>query len=768
MKSIGVCLLLTVLAVTGWAQTNQNQPPKSKHGSISGIVLDGANKAPIVGASVLIQDTNTGAATDPEGRFTIDKLAVGNYILRISSVAHEPKMVTDVIVRSSRITNLEVELKPIAIATADIKVTAGYFVEDDDQPTSSTTFSAEEVRRAPGSAGDVSRVMHVLPSVARVTDEFNSLAVRGGNPFETGFYLDGVEIPNINHYPLMGTSGGPMGLINTDLIRNVTFSAGGFGASFGDKLSSVLQLEYREGNRKEFDAQLDMSLIGFGAVAEGPLPSKKGSWVVGARKSYLDLLAEMIDMDVAPRMDDIQGKIVYDLSKRSQLSLIGVFGADYVDYPKSQALTDGGTDYGLTEGREYALGASWRWLYSERGVSTTILSMQGVKYHGVYRETNTERLLIDNNSLEQAFQLRNLTEYSLSDRHQVSFGFDAKQVVNDYNHFSAEFTNSAGQLVPERLIDDKYEFAKFGFFANHTAYLTGRLTTTYGIRLESFEPTDELHVAPRFSLSYQLAKRTKLTGAAGLYYQSVPALFTATRSTEAHLKDPRATHFVLGVEQLLRDDTRLTVEGYYKKYEDFPLDPEQPELFILDETTNQTSVLRYDSLLSEGEAESYGVEFTLQKKLVQGIYGIVSGSLSKSRYKDFNGDWRNRLFDNRYIMTIEGGYKPNQSWEFSSRWIIAGGTPYTPIDVALSDSLGWAAYDITKANELRNPAYHSLNIRADRRFHYRGANLIVFLSVWNVYDRKNVAARYWDAEKREVAERYQWRMVPILGLEYEF
>lgn len=264
-----------------------------------------------------------GAATGTSGEFVINNVPVGSYSLLFSYIGYEPVAKADVIVKSQRITFVDAELKLSSVEMKGVVVRPGYFAEAEDQSTSVIGFSREEIRRAPGSAGDVSRIVFGLPAVAKVSDTKNSLIVRGGGPTENGFYIDNIEIPNINHFPEQGSSGGPIGMLNVDFIGDVNFHTGSFSTVYGDKLSSIMDISFRKGNQDELDAQIDMSFAGFGAIAEGALPDGSGSWFFSARRSFLDLIVKAIGEDETslPQYSDLQGKLFFDLSPRHSTCL---------------------------------------------------------------------------------------------------------------------------------------------------------------------------------------------------------------------------------------------------------------------------------------------------------------------------------------------------------------------------------------------------------------------------------------------------------------
>jgi outer membrane receptor for ferrienterochelin and colicin len=666
---------------------------------------------------------------------------------------------------------VEAELSVSLLEMDAITVTGGYFSDVEDQPTSAVSFSFEEIRRAPGSAGDVSRIISGLPSLAKVNDQSNSLIVRGGSPAENAFFIDNIEIPNINHFPTQGTSGGPIGMVNVDFIRDVTFFTGGFTALYGDKLSSVMNISFREGNRSEFDGQLDLNFAGFGGVFEAPLLGRKGSWLLSVRRSYLDLLVDQVDVgtDVAPRYGDIQGKLVFDIDPTHRLTLLGLFGDDHNSPDREAALENAMVHYGNQDIYEGTGGVNWRALWGGRGYSNTSVAYTSTKFTENFRETNSDLPLLRNRSHEQIFKFRNVNHFRLSERSTIEFGAEVKHIVTEYDNFYAEYTNALGDTIPEFRLDERSTANKAAGFVSYIVRPLIRLTTTLGLRADYFTLSENLHLSPRISFSYRLTDRTSLNGSSGLFYQSLPLILLNQNPGNRDLRDPMSVHYILGVEHLISEDTKITVEAYRKDYDHFPLDPAQPGLFVLDELFYQFGFFYSHSDLNDlGKARSHGVEMTVQKKLARDIYGMASIAYSRSRYRGGDGVWRDRVFDNRFVFGVEAGYKPSSLWEFSLRWIYAGGPPYTPFDIQRSEELDRAVLDENRINEARYPDYHSLNLRFDKRFHFSGSNLVLYVSVWNAYDRKNVASYYWNGEENRQDTIYQWGILPIFGLEFEF
>ncbi len=744
------------------------QTEAASTGKVQGQVIDAVTQAPIIGATVMVEGTDKGTATDSLGRYIIKNLPVGGYSLLYRSIGYRSQTRTDIIVRPNRISFVDMKLASEAVEIRGSVSRSSYFNAPEEQTSSSIGFSQEEIRRSPGSAGDVSRIISIMPSVAKVNDQLNSLIVRGGSPAENGFYLDNIEIPNINHYPLPGTSGGPISLLNVDFISDATFSAGGFSAEYGDRLSSIVNLKFREGNREEFDGQVDMHFAGFGLALEGPLSSGKGSWMFSVRRSFLDLLVDAIGTGVAPKYSDYQGKLVYDLSPSNRLTFLGVAGIDYIEFTKEQSMEDGNNFYGEWDGYEYVFGMDWRYLWSTHGYSNTSVSVLATNLKGTFYETKSDIEISDENSLERIWQIRNGNTYQLSPRSHIEFGFDAKQIDNDYNFEIAEYTNPIGDTLPPLIVHDVAQTPKLGGFTSLSFTPFGSLTTKVGLRYDYFEYNDRSHLSPRFSATYKLSGDSWITAAAGLYYQNLPLSLIIQRERNKALNDPMAMHYILGVSRLLGSSTRLTVEGFYKDYQNFPMDRFQPQMFVADEQVSRGYVGNYENLSDDGKARSYGIEMTLQKKMVEGLYGLVSGSWSRAQYLGLDDVWRNRIIDNKFLFGVEGGYRPNNKWEYSIRWVFAGGPPYTPLDEVISALINRTVFDSERINEERYPDYHSMNVRVDRRFNYSSSNLVVFFSIWNIYNRENVAIYYWNETDKKQDVLYQWTILPVFGLEFEF
>lgn len=739
-------------------------------GAIKGRALDVDTQMGLAGANVVLIGTELGASSDLDGYFTINRVPIGSYSIECSFLGYEPVIITDIIVRPERISMPVIELKGTAIKMDEVVVKPTYFKKTEKQPSSFINISKEEIRRASGSGGDVSRIMMSLPSVAKVNDMRNSLIVRGGSPVENGYCIDNIAIPNINHFPSQGASSGAIGLINVDFIKDAQFYSGGFSAAFGDKLGSLMDITFREGNRSEVDKQLDLNMQGIGGAIEGPLANDRGSWFMSIRRAYVDLIVGLFAQDAStvPDWGDFQGKMTVNLDNKNKLSFLNLTGLDESVINKDQSIDNEENTYGETIWQTNTGGVNWRNLWGSKGYSNTSISHSYQKWEGEWYNSQTDYLLTKNESTEQNIWLKNNSHWIINAKNTLDFGVETKLTNVNYNNFYAGYFDALGNPTPALIVIDDISAVKYGAYLSYPCKINSRLSVTPGIRFDYFDYNENSHVSPRFSLAYKLTHKTTFTAAYGKFNQFLPLVLLSQNDKFKKLDDPVADHYVIGVNHLLTDDSRLTVELYSKEYRQMPLDPNQGALFTIDESNLQGGFGSHDDLKSTGRAYSRGVEIMIQKKLAERYYGVISGSYFRTRYRGYDGSWYDRKYDNRFMATIDGGYKPNKLWQYSLRWTYAGGMPYTPFDEAASTAANRGILDESMINSERMPDYHSLSVRVDRRFHYRNSNLITYLSIWNFYGRENISNYYWNEVSNKADKLVQWGTMPVIGLEWEF
>lgn len=737
-------------------------------GNIQGKVLDAETQKPLVGANIYIKNTQTGTTTGLDGSYMIKNIPVGLISVVFSYIGYEAATKTDLSIKPERTLFLDIEMNPSAVELKDVVVSNGYFSELENKPVSTINFNSEEIRRSPGTAGDVSRILYTLPSVAKVNDQRNSLIVRGGTAVENSFYLDNIEIPNINHFPVEGSSDGPIGILNADFISNVNFHSGGFSPIYGDRLSSIMDISYREGSKARFSPQVNLSMAGIGGALEGPI-GNSGNYLFSFNRSYLDLLVNQIEEgSPLPKYGDAQGKITYDIDDGNRLTLLDVFSIDKIYLDADKAVVNDANIYGKTDGAMNTVGVNWRHIWNDKGYSNTSLSHNYAKYNLNYSKTADRRLFHTNDSKEHTVKLRNVNYLKLDDKNSLEFGAELSGMFIKYNTFYGEYKDQYGSVTPPLYINNKISGFKLGAFGVHHLNFLRDFKLEYGARVDYFTYNGNFNFSPRANLTYQLDPKTSFTVSAGLFYQNIPNNILVQSENFKSLKTPSAVHYIAGFNKTLWNATRLSVEVYYKDYRNFPVNPSQPTMFLFDQVQVFGIFWSNAVLKDNGRASAKGIEVILQKKLAEDFYGLVSGSISNSSYKDYFGNVHDRIYDNRFNFNLEGGYMPSKDWEFKIRWIYAGGAPYTPFDYEASKKAGVGIWDISRTNSVRLPDYHSMNIRIDKRFYFSSSSLLLYLSVWNVYNRKNIAFYYWNEVTNNIQAQKQWSTLPVLGVEYEF
>ena len=715
-------------------------------GEIKGRVLDHETQKPVAGVRVSIIGTDREMRSDSNGAYALSDIPVGYYALSFEQDGYYPDTRTDVIVRSGRTTFINVNLLAVRPIHEEVSVTADFFPTAPDKPVSQMQFNTEELRRNPGAAGDVSRALYDVPGIIKADEEANDLIVRGGSPMENGFYVDNIFFPNINHFPQQGASGGNICMLNMDFIESLEISTGGFDASYGNRLSSVLDIRFREGNRERFNGQVNLSIIGYGAQLEGPLPGGKGAWMFSGNRSYLDVISKALDSDNPSDFYDVQGKISYDLGPSDHISFLGVGGGSRTDYDP--------------EGREkfdyLTAGFTWRHLWGAKAYSDTSISYSFINGRESEFLESEGALHEEYDYGNESLTFRNVNRLSLSSSLRLVFGAEAQNLRfrnwDDYEEVERHLSGSSA-----------------GAFVTAVVYPFANFSLSPGIRLDYLPFSERFHLSPRLSFDWILTPRLSVNGAFGVYFQQMPLFLIQQDPGNASLRDPRARHLVLGMKYLFAADTQLTLEAYDKDYSDFPMAPRYPYYFVVDDVNGDSDRFWFfGPLIDAGKATARGVEITVQKKLARKLYGLVSFSYYRARYRDLMGTWRNRLFDNRFIFCLSGGYKFSRNWELSARWIWSGNKAFTPVNEELSTEHGipWVEFKDIMAGHLND--YRNLSLRIDRRFQFRKSNLVVFAGAWNVFDHENELYRFWDSVGNSYLSGYMWGTIPYIGLEFEF
>lgn len=738
-----------------------------KTGKLSGIIVSSDISTPLIGANIIVKEISQGVSTDSNGKFNIENIPVGTYTLNISYIGYRNFSKTDIIIRSNRTSYVNITLSPQAYKSDEVIVTSSYFTQIENHPVSTTNFSFEEIRRTATVGSDLSRMINTLPSVANQNDA-NHIIARGGSTIENSFYIDNIKVPNINHFPIPGSTGGLFTLVNLDFVDNLTLMTGGFSSKYGNALSSVMNIKLREGNKNNTDMQFDLNFGGISAQIEGPLWNDKISYMFSVRHSFTDIILKLIGDDQNPYVfDDLQGKIVYDISQNDKLSFLTFLSWDSWDLKKEDSINDSRNWYGDIKLNEQIVGLNWKHLW-KNGYSETSISFNSIKTKFSLIKILSDEIENSINSRESQFNFRNINHFSFNSKLKTEFGTDLSFNFPDIKNYFSSNLNSLGRYTEgSNFITSENSF-DVGIFSTLEWQPSSSISFYSGIRYDYFDFNNSNNFSGNFSLKYNIDDFNSISLSASRNKQSLPVYFFSQNKATQKLKTPTSNQFVLGYESLLSDDIKFTVELYDKEYFNMPEDSLQNELYLLDEAMYQTFFKKHNYLTSNGRSKTYGAEVSLQKKYSSRFYGIFSASYMRSFYKNPSGNWIKRFTDYKFLFALELGYKPNSEWEFNIRWNYAGGTPYTPFNYELSERYDHPIFDTSKMMSENLPAYNIVNIRADKRFHFDNSTLIVYLSVWNLLDEKLVSYHDYSTNEKSTGDYTSFGRLPVFGIEFEF
>ena len=638
----------------------------------------------------------------------------------------------------------------------EVQVTANTFNKTEESPTSLRTINASEIYRSPGGNRDISKVIANLPGVSSTPSFRNDIVIRGGAPNENRFFLDGVEIPNINHFATQGSSGGPVGIINVNFIREVDFYSGAFPANRGNALSSVMELKQIEGSDEEFSGSFMLGSSDAGLTINTPL-SEKSTMLISARRSYLQFLFQALQLPFLPTYNDIQFKLTHKPDKKNQFNIIGLVAID--EFTLNPEANDGIDDpqrlaqneYTLNnlpvnEQWNYTLGGTWKRFFDNSNLfvvlSRSHLNNTAVKYAD-YADLTSQKL-IDYES--QEIENKSRVEYNFREN---NIKFNVGISVEDATYLNS--TNrvlTSGDSIYNKLVETDLHFIKYGAFAQLSkTYLVDRLVTSIGFRMDgnSFtENTTTPNFSPRLSLSYNLSGKSSLNANLGRYYQ-LPAYTILGFGLNNNFLNQDAEyiscdHAVLGLEYNPSNYSKITLETFYKQYDNYPFS--LIDSISLANLGGDFGVIGNEDISSISQGRSYGVEFLAQQKLSSSVYGIMSVTYYRSEFEDKDEELIPSAWDNRFIFNMTAGKKFKRDIELGLKFRYTGGAPYTPIDYATSSNMdiwninqrGVLNYDALNSQRLKN--VHGVDLRLDKKWYFKKWSLNAYLDIENLYNFK--------------------------------
>lgn len=715
---------------------------------IKGVVIDKSTRQPLEFVNVLVVGLGIGASTDANGNFLITQVPPGIYRLQASFLGYKTELTPEY--RVNHVTPyVQIELEEENASLNEVVVTASPFQKVPESPVSLRVIGLQEIEKAPGANRDISKVVQNYPGVAFSPIGYrNDLIVRGGGPSENRFYLDGVEIPNINHFSTQGASGGPVGLIDADLIRSVKFYSGAFPADKGNALSSVLDFSLRDGDMERNSLKATLGASEVSLSSNGHIGNKT-SYLVSVRQSYLQALFKILGLLFLPAYTDASFKIKTRFDSHNELTLLGLGGIDRMKL--NLGIEGEDAEYMFSYLPEinqetYTVGGVYRH-YSQRHVQAIVLSQSYLNNRNVkYRdndESSEENLTLRLGSIEQETKLRmeNTSSWSVW---KVKAGFDLNYSRYKSNEYRKVFANA----LREYDYHTDLSLWRWGMFASvDYAAPDKSFTASMGVRTDGNNYSDKMkelwrQLSPRLSVSYRLVEGLTLSGHVGLYYQLPSYTALGFKGEEGeyvnrHLDYISVSQESLGLSWTPNENMELSVEGFYKLYGHMPFS--LSDQIPLSCKGNDYGTIGNEALSSEAKGRSYGVELMFKWLLTQKLNLSSSLTIFKSEFKDGEqGSYVPSAWDNRFILNMSGTYNFPKHWSLGAKVSCIGGSPYTPYDVEKSSLVeawnvqGRAYYDYSRYNQERLPVFGQLDVRVDKTFYLKKCMLGFYLDIQNI------------------------------------
>ena len=720
---------------------------------VKGTVIDKSSRQPLEFINVMIVGLNKGGVTNAEGKFSIGQVPPGIYRLQASAIGYKT-VTTPEYMLSTRDLHIQIEMEENQTELEGVTVTASPFRRDIESPVSLRIIGLQEIEKSPGANRDISRIVQSYPGVAFSPIGYrNDLIVRGGSPSENRFYLDGVEIPNINHFSTQGASGGPVGILNADLIREVNFYTGAFPTDKGNALSSVLDFKLRDGDMERNSLKATLGASEVSLASNGHL-GKKTSYLVSVRQSYLQFLFDMLGLPFLPTFTDAQFKLKTRFDARNELTVLGLGGIDKMKL--NTKADDEDNEYILSylpkiQQETFTLGAVYRH-YAGAHVQSVVashsyLNNRNTKYQQ-NDESDPDHLMLRLRSTEQNTQLR--LENSSSFRNwkvTVGTSLDYSQYSN--TTFQKVYTDRAQTFDYHTYLG----IMRWGLFGtvNYTS-IDERFTASLGLRADANNYSAAMkdlsdQLSPRLSLSYQLTEHWSLSGNAGLYYQLPPYTALGFKNNNGLYANKYALRYMqvsqgsIGLNWRKGDTFEVSVEGFYKDYDKIPLSV--ADGIPLTCKGNDYGVIGNELLTSTAQGRSYGAELLLKWLIAKKLNLASSFTLFKSEYRtDKESEYIASAWDNRFIFNLRGTYNLPRHWSVGMKVSCIGGAPYTPYNADKSSLVtAWNAqgkpyYDYTRYNEERLPAFTQVDIRIDKTFYLKRCMLGFYIDLQNIAGSK--------------------------------
>jgi len=752
--------------------------------NIRGTVIDNQSEETLVGASIVLVDIVPimGTTTDADGYFKIDNVPIGRHDIQISFIGYNPVLLKNQMLTSGKELVLEIKMEEQVIEMQGVTI-KGYSQKDkplnDLASVSARSFSIEETERYAGSLGDPSKMASNFAGVMSVSDQRNDIIIRGNSPAGLLWRMDGIDIPNPNHFGSMGSTGGPVTMLNNNLLTNSDFYTGAFPAEFGNALSGAFDLNMRPGNNQNYEFLGQIGFNGFELGAEGPFSKKsKASFVANFRYSTLEVFNKLgINFGTGasvPQYKDFTFKVNIPTTKFGKFSVFGIGGISYIEMLDSKADSSsfgfGGTDlrYGSNMG---VIGLSHTYFFSNSAKFITKISTS-------IFNTTTQLDSIQKSGVDSIwrFYSSDFIEYKNSVSMEFNKKFNAKnfiQIGGIIDFFKFDYLDSVSlnnEYIHQFDVTGNQSLARAYFTWQHK--FSDVVTLNAGIHYLNLLTNKTNSVEPRIGLKIKLNQKQSLSFGFGMHSQTQPMALYYYKDPEKddfiykNLDLNKSIHYVIGYDNLIGQNFRLKFETYYQSVYNIPTSQADiPQLSMINSGDSFTLSATSD-MKNTGTGENYGVELTLEKFFSNGYYFLTTTSLYESKYTGSDNIVRNSQFAGNYVFNILGGYEfsfgNKNSLAFDIKSVYAGGKRFIPIDENASRIVNSTVYDWENAYKNKYNDYFRINARITFKTNSKRFSQEWGLDLQNLTNHKNIFQTYWNSATKKIQTDYQQGFMPMM------
>jgi len=770
--------------------------------ALKGRVTEALTNEPMPFVNVIVSGTSIGSVTDDSGNFQLNGLNPGFVRVQASFIGYHSALSSEIEISNAKVAFVEIRMEKSDTQLEEVTISVSPFRKTEESPVSLKTIGIAEIEKSPGANRDISKVIQSYAGVLSSPSFRNDIIIRGGGPSESRFYLDGVEVPNINHFATQGASGGAVGILNADLIREVNYYSGAFPSDRGNALSGIFEFAQVDGNadKTKFKGSLGASEVS--ATVDGPL-NDKTTFIVSARRSYLKLLFTALKLPFLPTFNDMQFKVKTRFDAKNELTFIGLGAIDQNELNLDIQNPDDQQKYILSQlptnnQWSYTLGAIYKH-FREKSYQTLVVSRSQLN--------NTATKYLDNIESSPSNKILDYASQELENkiRYETNMRMDGFKANLGANIDFARYSNATLQkrFYDGNILNVNYDtelnLIKYGLFGQIShEFLAERLTLSAGFRMDANNYSSGMNnplkqFSPRVSASYKLTPEWSLNLNSGRYFQ-LPAYTTLGYQqnnqfvNKDNLKYISVDHFIGGLEFKPATAVQFSLEGFLKNYRNYPFSVKDG--ISLANKGADYGVIGDEEVTSTSKGRAFGAEFQARISSTKGYNLNLSYTLVRSEFQDGNGNYLVSAWDSKQILSLTGSASLKKGWQVGTRFRFVGGLPYTPFDLNRSSLIsawnltGGPYLDYSKLNANRFGVFHQLDVRVDKAYYLKKMTLKFYLDIQNLYNFQSqstdIVVRETDASGNflttDNGTRYVLRSVknpsgtvlPTIGVQVEF